>query len=152
MPNSHPPGLHFTILRDSDCWPRKLRNVVTKPVAIPSWKCALHNSSSQLAILDCELHNYNSQSASSDNLDFLLHSSGSQLSSLLEEIAQSLPINPQVCCMSFLKFAFIFVDRLLAMHVTLSLDLVGVFHLFAVPDQWHLREQDQNTLIQVWLE
>lgn len=30
---------------------------------------------------------------------------------------QSLPVNPQVCCTSFLKFALVLADKFLAMHV-----------------------------------
>lgn len=39
---------------------------------------------------------------------------------------QSLPIIPQVCVISFLKFSLVFTNRFFAMHVALSLDLSGV--------------------------
>lgn len=76
--------------------------------------------------LDCALCKSSSQSTSLDSPYYFLHKFGSQSPSLLEEIAQSLLVNPQVCVISFLKFALVFIDRFISMHVTLSLDLLGV--------------------------
>lgn len=76
--------------------------------------------------MDFALHRSNNKSCLPDNLHCLLRSFGSQSPSLLEEIAQSLPIIPQVCVMSFRKFSLVFDGGSLSMHVALSQDISGV--------------------------
>jgi len=61
-----------------------------------------------------------------DSSEFLLHSFDSQSPSLLVKIVQSLPVNAQVCSMSFLKFSLVLTNRFPTMHVTMSLDTVCI--------------------------
>lgn len=65
-----------------------------------------------------------SQPPSSPN--YLLRSSSSYSIGLLGKIAQSFLVNPQVCCMLFLKFSLVLADRFISMHVSMSPYLVGV--------------------------
>ena len=54
--------------------------------------------------------------------------------------------------MSFPEFFLVFDDRFLAMHDTLSLDLVDVHPPLSSSGSWPPREQDQRTLTKVQLE
>ena len=54
LPSSYSLGLLCEILRDSECWPRKLRNAVTEPTTIASWDYVLCNSSNQQP--ECTMH------------------------------------------------------------------------------------------------
>lgn len=58
LPKNCPPGLFCAFLRDSDCWPRKLRNAVTELVVIASWDCVLCNSSNQQLVFWSPGQNY----------------------------------------------------------------------------------------------
>ena len=62
-----------------------------------------------------------------NSLYCLLCNSDSKSPGLPVKIVQSFPAVPQVCCMSILKFSLVFkTNRFLAMHVAMSLDIVGL--------------------------